>query len=461
MHVQQLRLTWYGDDFTGSTDAMEALTLAGIPAALFLDVPEPAELAQLIGIEAIGIAGNTRAMDPASIDRTLLPVLEGLKALNAPICHYKVCSTFDSSPEIGSIGRSIELGRCVFGNHPVPLLVGAPALGRYSLFGNLFARSGRESEVFRLDRHPTMQHHPVTPMDESDVRLHLARQTDLNVGLFDIVSIRSNDARDRLIAMIHEDQPDIVLFDILEDSDLPRIGELIEAMRPEGIRQFAAGSSGIEYALSAWWRENGEMSDSESDFSIDHVEQTVVVSGSCSPVTARQIEHACNNGFMQIPLKPERLLSDDSRAMEIERAVEAAREAMSSGESVILHSCLGPDDPRRSAVAAILEKQGWTPLDIRLRSGEILGNALGTILREVLAPTSISRAMVAGGDTSYHVAKTLGIRSLTMVAPTAPGSPLCRASAQGSPIDGNEIVFKGGQVGSIGFFDSVRTGSFA
>ncbi|TVR70007.1 MAG: four-carbon acid sugar kinase family protein [Sphaerobacteraceae bacterium] len=461
MHAQQLRLTWYGDDFTGSTDAMEALTLAGIPAALFLDVPKPAELAQLSGVEAIGIAGNTRAMDPVSIERTLLPVLEGLKALNAPICHYKLCSTFDSSPEIGSIGRAIELGRRVFGEHPVPLLVGAPALGRYSLFGNLFARSGRESEVFRLDRHPTMQHHPVTPMDESDLRNHLAPQTDLKVGLFDIVSIRSDDARERLIAMVHEDKPDIVLFDILEDSDLPRIGQMIEAMRPAGTRQFAAGSSGIEYALTAWWSENGELSDTESAFSIDHVEQTVVVSGSCSPVTARQIEHACNNGFVQIPLQPERLLSEESKAGEIERAVEAARQAMSGGESVILHSCFGPEDPRRSAVATMLETQGWTPLDIRLRSGEILGNALGTILREVLDSTSLPRVMVAGGDTSYHVAKALGIRSLTMVAPTAPGSPLCRASAPGSPIDGSEIVFKGGQVGSIGFFDSVRAGSFA
>jgi 3-oxoisoapionate kinase len=460
MHSTKLRLTWYGDDFTGSTDAMEALTLAGIPAALFLDVPEPAELAQLPGVEAIGVAGNTRAMDPASIDRTLLPVLRALKSLDAPICHYKVCSTFDSSPEIGSIGRAIEIGQRVFGNHPVPLLVGAPALGRYSLFGNLFARSGRESEVFRLDRHPTMKHHPVTPMDESDLRAHLARQTDLSVALFDIVSIRSDNAMERLTTLIQDVQPDILLFDILEDSDLPRIGEMIEVIRPDDTCQFAAGSSGIEYALGARWRKAGVLPDSVPEFSIDPVEQTVVISGSCSPVTARQIEHACHRGFEQIPLEPARLLDDMSKPSEIERAVTAARQAIADGKSVILHSCLGPEDPRRTAVAAILETQGWTPLDIRLRSGEILGNALGDILREVLGSTGLQRAIVAGGDTSYHVAQALGIRSLTMVAPTAPGSPLCRASAPGSPINGNEITFKGGQVGSIGFFESVRSGSF-
>ena len=33
----KLLLTFYGDDFTGSTDALEQLTLAGVRAALFID----------------------------------------------------------------------------------------------------------------------------------------------------------------------------------------------------------------------------------------------------------------------------------------------------------------------------------------------------------------------------------------------------------------------------------------
>ena len=34
-----LLLTFYGDDFTGSTDAMEALTFAGLRTALFFSPP--------------------------------------------------------------------------------------------------------------------------------------------------------------------------------------------------------------------------------------------------------------------------------------------------------------------------------------------------------------------------------------------------------------------------------------
>jgi uncharacterized protein YgbK (DUF1537 family) len=43
--MSELALTFYGDDFTGSTDALEALTLGGVPAALFLEPPTPAQLA--------------------------------------------------------------------------------------------------------------------------------------------------------------------------------------------------------------------------------------------------------------------------------------------------------------------------------------------------------------------------------------------------------------------------------
>ena len=40
---------------------------------------------------------------PAEMDAALGPAFESLRALGAPLCHYKICSTFDSSPSIGSI----------------------------------------------------------------------------------------------------------------------------------------------------------------------------------------------------------------------------------------------------------------------------------------------------------------------------------------------------------------------
>src|SRR3569833_76916 len=161
---RQLLLAYYGDDFTGSTDALEFLSRAGIKTILFIEPPTPAMLAGYQDLQAIGVAGMTRAMPHAEMEMTLLPAFEALKALGAPHVHYKVCSTFDSSPQIGSIGKAIDVGAEVFDAPFIPLLVAAPALGRYCLFGNLFARMGigSEGEIFRLDRHPSMAHHPVT-----------------------------------------------------------------------------------------------------------------------------------------------------------------------------------------------------------------------------------------------------------------------------------------------------------
>ena len=140
--MSQLLLAFYGDDFTGSTDVMEALTRAGIRTVLFLESPSPEQLQHFEGLQALGVAGVSRTMSPAEMDTELYPVFQQLRALGTPIVHYKVCSTFDSSPSVGSIGHAIDLGQQIFKSPFVPLVVGAPVLGRYCVFGNLFARSG-------------------------------------------------------------------------------------------------------------------------------------------------------------------------------------------------------------------------------------------------------------------------------------------------------------------------------
>ena len=135
----------------------------------------------------------SRSLPTDKMQAELTPIFNRLKKLNALIMHYKFCSTFDSSTDIGSIGRAIEIGAEIFQSGVVPVIVGAPALGRYVAFGNLFARSGGNSEVFRIDRHPTMSRHPVTPMNEADLIVHLSRQTSLPITLISQPEITNRD----------------------------------------------------------------------------------------------------------------------------------------------------------------------------------------------------------------------------------------------------------------------------
>jgi uncharacterized protein YgbK (DUF1537 family) len=180
-------LAYYGDDFTGSTDVLDVLVRAGIPTVLLLTEPTPELLARFPEARAVGVAGMSRAKSPDWMDAALPPLFARLRDLGAPFVHYKVCSTFDSAPHVGSIGRAIDCAAAVFRNRCVPLVVGAPALRRYTSFGNLFATAGEAT--YRIDRHPTMARHPVTPMDEADLRLHLAKQTRRKIGLVDILAV--------------------------------------------------------------------------------------------------------------------------------------------------------------------------------------------------------------------------------------------------------------------------------
>ena len=235
-------ISYYGDDFTGSTDVMEALASNGVETVLFLEVPDRDLLSRFASARALGLAGTSRSETPDWMDMHLRKAFEWLRTLDAELCHYKVCSTFDSSPHVGNIGRAVEIGRSVFGAETVPLIVGAPQIRRYTAFGELFA--AYQGVNYRIDRHPVMSRHPVTPMDEANLLMHLARQTKLSSALVDIVSLRGTPEAAKT---------DVLLVDVLDETTQDAAGALLwNELRAAS--RFVCGSSGVEYALIPAWR---------------------------------------------------------------------------------------------------------------------------------------------------------------------------------------------------------------
>jgi len=433
-------LAYYGDDFTGSTDVMETLTRGGVSTVLFPEPPTAEMLARHPDARAVGVAGQSRTYSPEQMDAALPPAFAALGALKPHFVHYKVCSTFDSSPTAGSIGRAIDLGSATFENRIVPVVVGAPSLQRFCVFGNLFARSGLDSAPFRLDRHPTMSRHPVTPMDEADLRLHLARQTSQPIELVDVLTLDDNPT-DLFNRLVKCSDGSIVLFDTLTNHHLATIGAaLVELQRREAKPMFIAGSSGVEAALVSRWRQLGKAFAQEFA-PAEPVERLLVVSGSCSPVTARQIGHAVERGFAEIAIDAASLVATPHPESEIAAIANQVQTEHDRGRSVIVHTSRGAAGARVAA------------------SSSSLGALLGHVAREALRLTGVRRVAIAGGDTSGEVARALGIESLEMVAPSAPGAPLCRARSSVSDVDGVEFTFKGGQVGRDNYFESVLTGA--
>ncbi len=178
MDDASILIGFYGDDFSGTTAAAETLTQSGVPTVIFTNPPSPSYLKRRFpSVRALGISGTARTLPADVIKEALTPVFRVMESYRAPIYLYKVCSTFDSSARVGNIGRAIELGLEIFAPEFVPVLAAAPRLGRYTVFGNHFAAVGA-GEIYRLDRHPSMSRHPVTPMQEADLCRHLAQQTE-------------------------------------------------------------------------------------------------------------------------------------------------------------------------------------------------------------------------------------------------------------------------------------------
>lgn len=428
---------YYGDDFTGSTDVLEALAAAGVPGVLFLGLPSEDSRRRFSQFDAFGIAGTSRSRPPAWMDEHLPAVFAQLIAFGAPILHYKICSTFDSSPQVGSIGRAIELGRRALPAAFVPIVVATPHLRRYVAFGNLFAAAGEE--VCRIDRHPTMRHHPVTPMYEADLRRHLAAQTRLPIGLIDLPTLRGGGAEQAMSSRLSAGDA-AILFDGVTPEDLTETGRLLWR-RAQASPLFAVGSSGLTYSLVPAWQRAGLVPGSVATPRARAAERLLVMSGSCSPVSERQIRHASRCGYALIALDPDELLNPGAGAVCAQRYVREAITALGSHGKVVLYSALGP-----------------LPVGTKPH-GDELGRRMGTMLRQLIVETGVRRILLAGGDTSSHAVSELGIHALTLAANLQPGAPLCRAHADARELDGVELVLKGGQVGSDDFFERVRVGA--
>ena len=457
-----LLLAFYGDDFTGSTDALEGLADNGVRALLFVDdPPTPADLARYDDLDALGVAGASRSMTPDEMTEELEPTFEALGNLDAPIVHYKVCSTFDSAPDVGSIGRAIDLAQAEYDSPVVPVSQGTEVPhGRYVAFSNLFAV--QDGETYRIDRHPTMRDHPVTPMREGDLREHLADQTDRSIGRVDVTDLDSVGEADAALADASEGS-EVIVLDALDTDHLGVIGRVLwdrANAAPDPL--FMVGSSGVEHhSLVHAWAEDGLIDRDERLYrKRDPVDTLLVVAGSASSTTAAQIDWASEHGFRDVRLDTEALVDPDAAAEARATAATAAVDAIEDDESVVLYSARGPDDP-----ALERTREHYDSLDLEGSLETRLGREQGAILRETLERTGLTRACVAGGDTSSHATPQLDVRALEAIAPVGPGAPLCRVHADGSTFDGLELALKGGQIGTrndeADYFGAVREGGVA
>ncbi|ROR72418.1 four-carbon acid sugar kinase family protein [Bogoriella caseilytica] len=411
-------VAYYGDDLTGSIDVLLQFSRAGHAGRLFLGLPEPAELRATAGqVGVVGIAGIARSLATADLESEVAPALRALAAVQPAVLQYKACSTIDSSPRIGSLGRVLEIGRSLLGEGAVPMLFAQPDFGRYTVFGHHFA--AEDGVVHRLDRQPTMSAHPVTPMDESDIARHLARQTELPLASLplthytDPVAVRSEVDRTTAAA---------VVLDALREDDLRLLGEafwhLAEARRP----LFTMGSGGLSAALARTMIAPPTRHEAPGPERAGGA--VLAVSGSRSARTAAQIEHARASGWTVLPLP---LRGAPDRLAEMNALLGQGRSVvLTVGEQTL------PGGPE-AALAAI-------------------ARAAAMAVEHATTAGMTRRVIICGGDTSGRVLRALAITSVEIVDTVVANVVTCAARAHRAELDGVEFTLKGGQMGPAELF---------
>lgn len=174
-----MRLGAIADDFTGASDLGNMLVRAGMSTTLCFGIPAgPAP-----GTDAAVVALRTRSVPAGEAVARALEALDWLRAQDCEQVYFKYCSTFDSTPDgnigpvLAALAEALDASRAVV----VPAF---PAAGRRVFMGHLFVQD-------RLLNRSGMEHHPLTPMTEPDLRLWLGRQTDLPVAHVDAGTLRA------------------------------------------------------------------------------------------------------------------------------------------------------------------------------------------------------------------------------------------------------------------------------
>jgi uncharacterized protein YgbK (DUF1537 family) len=434
---------FYGDDFTGATDTLAHLARAGLRTMLLLAPPDAARLRKLGPLDAIGVAGAARTMSPDEQRVELTNVGQAFAELGVRVMHYKVCSTFDSAPQTGSIGVAIRTLRDYCANPLVAVIGGQPNLRRYCVFGELFAAAGADddkSSIYRIDRHPTMSRHPVTPMTEADLRVHLRRQGVDSVQSVDWRCYAAGDTAlrselQRRLAL----RPDAVLFDVLDDSHLHAIGRLLMHQARSAAPLLAVGASSVAQAYASAL---GQSAASEAVPQRERLARArgpvFVLAGSLSPLTEVQIRAA--HSYRHIELDPLHMTGESAHGY-LMAQVAAIADALRDGSNVLAFTA------RRRSNA--YETPGALPQ---------LAHACASLLHQVLGAVKLQRVGIAGGDTSSIAVRTLGAWGLSYLAPLPAGVTVCRVHADSAELDGVELMLKGGQMGDADVFQQMLEG---
>lgn len=185
------------DDVTGATDLCSVLVKGGMRTVQVNGVPDEVPDADAV---VVALKSRTAPVDEAVAQS--VASLRALRAAGAQRFFFKICSTFDSTPD-GNIGPVADALLDELGADRAVVTPAYPAHGRTVRRGRLY--------VHGVPLHETsMRNHPLTPMTDSDLARVLQPQTRRRVGRDYVIADAETDDDLRVLARGHADDPLLV-----------------------------------------------------------------------------------------------------------------------------------------------------------------------------------------------------------------------------------------------------------
>ncbi len=415
-----MRLGVIADDFTGATDIASFMVQNGLPTIQFNGVPQGHDD---VSAQAIVISLKSRSCPAQQAIDQSLAALAWLQQQGCDRFYFKYCSTFDST-EHGNIGPVTDALLAALGETQTVISPSLPVNGRTVYQGYLFVADQLLSES-------GMRHHPVTPMTDSNLVRLMTRQAKGQAAVINAAQLdKGAEAVRKQLGELKAQGINYVVLDALNEQHLLTQGEALKET------VLVTGGSGLAIGIARAWATQQQNSDAEQA-GRPQGERAVVISGSCSQMTNRQVQAY----RQQAP----------SHEVLVERCLDDAEGYAQELCDWIAANNQQPLAPLLFATADAQQLQAIQQQYGAARSSEAVEHLFAAVTRE-LKSRGWQRFIVAGGETSGVVAQSLGVTAFHIGPMISPGVPWVRDIQQ--PLS---LALKSGNFGDEQFFARAQT----
>ena len=412
-----MKLGVIADDFTGATDIAGFLVENGLSTLQLSGVPQ--HDGDLPRVDAVVISLKSRSCPAGEAVRDSLAALAWFQARGCPRIYQKYCSTFDSTAA-GNIGPVTDALLAALGQDFTLICPALPVNGRTVYQGNLFVGALPLAES-------GMRHHPITPMQDSNLLRLMEGQGSGRAGLVPFATIDKGAATIAgAFEQLAEDGVRYAVVDTLTEQHLLDIATAALDM------PLVTGGSGLAIGLARQLGSGDLQGAREAGW--PRGSRAVVLSGSCSEMTNRQVARYRQHA-PALALDVARCLEDADYPAVLAQWVLAQPLA----PAPLVYATTSPGE-----LARIQESHG------QQAASDAVEHCFAR-LAQLLQGTGVDGFIIAGGETSSRITQALGVKAFHIGPQIAPGVPWVRAID--APLS---LALKSGNFGDEDFFDKAQ-----